>query len=186
LTIAFGTGFLRFFVDYGMFIYLPLLLAARCGASTTMIGWMIAVSAMGSIVTAISIGRIQHMHSTVRLLGLTFLGSAIGSTMVALDQPLWIVAIGLFAFGMANGMNSPLQKSLLTQLTPVNLRGGVVAVDRVVQQIAKSLAPALMGLLLLVAPLEAVFWSLAAASLLGWLWLVGTEIRQRGLATWGR
>jgi hypothetical protein len=37
----------------------------------------------------------------------------------------------------------------------------------VIQQIAKSLAPALMGALLLVANLGAVFWCLAAMAALG-------------------
>jgi hypothetical protein len=40
-------------------------------------------------------------------------------------------------------------------------------VDRMIQQIAKSLAPASMGLLLVVADLEAVFWTLCASSIFG-------------------
>jgi hypothetical protein len=45
----------------------------------------------------------------------------------------------------------------------------VISVDRMIQQIAKSLAPSLMGLLLAVADLEAVFWTLCGLSLLGTL-----------------
>ena len=33
LTLAFATGFLRFFLDYGLFTYLPLLVALRYGAT---------------------------------------------------------------------------------------------------------------------------------------------------------
>ena len=32
-AVAFGTGFLRFFLDYGLYTYLPLLLVLRYGAS---------------------------------------------------------------------------------------------------------------------------------------------------------
>ena len=54
LTIAFAVGFLRFFLDYGLFTYLPLIVAlhyagaATAGATTS--GWLIAASAIGSIV----------------------------------------------------------------------------------------------------------------------------------------
>jgi hypothetical protein len=50
----------------------------------------------------------------------------------------------------------------------------------VIQQVAKSLAPSLMGLLLLLAPLEAVFWSLCIASVVG---MVGMMWAARNLHT---
>jgi hypothetical protein len=40
----------------------------------------------------------------------------------------------------------------------------VIAVDRVIQQVAKSAAPALLGLMLLVASLETLVWGLCALS----------------------
>ena len=85
--------------------------------------------------------------------------------MLPLHPPIWLVGVAVFIFGMANGLISPLQKSLLTRNTQPALRGGVISVDRVIQQIAKSLAPAMMGLLLLVAELEVVFWCSVAVSL---------------------
>jgi predicted MFS family arabinose efflux permease len=102
-----------------------------------------------------------------RFLALAFFGSALGLAMLPLQLPIWAVGGAVFIFGMANGLISPLQKSLLTRNTQPALRGGVISVDRVIQQIAKSLAPAVMGLLLLVAELEVVFWSLAAFSVGG-------------------
>ncbi len=171
LTIAFATGFLRFFLDYGLYTYLPLLLALRYGADATTSGWVIAISAMGSIATAASIGRIHGWQPPERLLAIAFFVSALGLVVVGLDQPLWMIGIAVFAFGLGNGLISPLQKSLLTRRTPANLRGGVISVDRVIQQVAKSLAPSLLGFLLLVVPLETVFWTLSAASAVGMLTL---------------
>src|SRR5688500_1019920 len=131
LTLAFATGFLRFFLDYGLFTYLPLLVALRYGATPTMSGVLIAVSAVGSIVTAITIDRIFGKVRTEWLLMLAFLASAFGLAIVALGAPLWAIAIAVFAFGLGNGWISPLQKSLMTRRTPPELRGGVIAVDRV-------------------------------------------------------
>jgi ACDE family multidrug resistance protein len=167
LAIAFGTGFLRFFLDYGLYTYLPLLLVLHYRASPATAGWLIAISATGSIITATNVGRINRRQPAERLLAAAFLVSAAALAIVAAKQPLWAIGIAVFGFGLGNGLISPLQKSLLTRGTHPNLRGGVVSVDRVIQQIAKSLAPTLMGLLLLVAEVEAVFWSLCVFSLVG-------------------
>ena len=172
LTLAFATGFLRFFLDYGLYTYLPIIIALRYGASPVVIGILIAVSAVGSILTALGISRIYGRVATETLLALAFFASAIGVGLPAIGAPLWLIAIGMFLFGLGNGLISPLQKSLMTRRTPPELRGGVIAVDRVIQQIAKSAAPALLGLLLLVAPLEALFWIMAAMSAVGTLALI--------------
>ena len=172
LTLAFATGFLRFFLDYGLYTYLPIIVALRYGASPAVIGLLIAVSAIGSIITALGIGRVYGRVATETLLALAFFASAIGVGLPAVGAPVWLIAIGMFLFGLGNGLISPLQKSLMTRRTPPALRGGVIAVDRVIQQIAKSSAPALLGVLLLVAPLEALFWVMAVMSVLGTLALI--------------
>jgi MFS transporter, ACDE family, multidrug resistance protein len=172
LTLAFATGFLRFFLDYGLYTYLPIIVALRYGASPAVIGFLIAVSAVGSIITAISIGRVYGRVATEKLLALAFLVSAIGVGLPAVGAPLWLIGIGLFLFGLGNGLISPLQKSLMTRRTPPALRGGVIAVDRVIQQVAKSAAPALLGAMLLIAPLEALFWIMCAMSVAGTLALI--------------
>jgi predicted MFS family arabinose efflux permease len=172
LTLAFATGFLRFFLDYGLYTYLPIMVALRYGATPVIAGVLIAFSAVGSIITAISIGRVYNRVATEKLLALAFLASAVGVGVPATGAPLWAVAIAIVLFGLGNGLISPLQKSLMTRRTPPELRGGVIAVDRVIQQIAKSLAPALLGALLLVASLEALFWVMCAMSALGTLALI--------------
>jgi MFS transporter, ACDE family, multidrug resistance protein len=176
LTMAFATGFLRFFLDFGLYTYLPLLAVLRFEASAAMAGWLIAASAGGSILTAMSVGHIHDRQPPQRLLAVAFLSSAIGLAAIATAQSLWLTGLGAVLFGLGNGLISPLQKSLLTRRTPPNLRGGVVAVDRVIQQIAKSLAPALMGAMLLVANLGAVFWCLAAMAALGAVGLMAVSL----------
>ena len=185
LTLAFATGFLRFFLDYGLYTYLPIIVALRYGASPAIIGLLIAVSAVGSIITALSIGRIYGRVATEKLLALAFFVSAIGVGLPAVGAPLWLIAIGMLLFGLGNGLISPLQKSLMTRRTPPELRGGVIAVDRVIQQVAKSAAPALLGLLLLVAPLEALFWIMGAMSVAGTLALIVVAVmRDPAQSSW--
>jgi predicted MFS family arabinose efflux permease len=140
------------------------MVALRYGASPATAGWLIAACAVGSIVTAMNIGRIYQRQSAERLLAVAFFASAVGLAIIALRQPLWMLAVAGFLFGLGNGLISPLQKSLLTRRTAPSLRGGVVSVDRVIQQVAKSLAPSLLGALLLVAELEVLFWVLCTIS----------------------
>jgi MFS transporter, ACDE family, multidrug resistance protein len=172
LTLAFATGFLRFFLDYGLYTYLPIIVALRYGASPAVIGLLIAVSAVGSIITALGIFLVYGRIATETLLALAFFASAIGVGLPAVGAPVWLIAVGMFLFGLGNGLISPLQKSLMTRRTPPALRGGVIAVDRVLQQVAKSAAPALLGAMLLGAPLEALFWTMAAMSMLGTIALI--------------
>ncbi len=169
LRLAFFTGFVRFFLDYGLYTYLPLLLSLRHAASAVTAGWLIAASASGSILTAITVGYTYRLIPADRLLALAFLASAAGLVLVALVVPLWAAGVGTFLFGLGNGLISPLQKNLLTRRTPASLRGGVISCDRVIQQIAKSLAPSVMGLLLAIAPLATVFWALAVFSAIAML-----------------
>ena len=178
LTLAFATGFVRFFLDYGLYTYLPIIVALRYGSTPVMSGALIAASAVGAIITAITIDRIYHRVATERLLALAFFASAGSLAVLALGAPLWLVAVAMFVFGLGNGLISPLQKSLMTRRTPAELRGGVIAVDRLIQQIAKSLAPALLGLLLLVAELEVLVWVLCALSAAFTLALIVTVWRR--------
>lgn len=179
LRTAFATGFIRFFLDYGLFTYLSLFLALRHGASPATAGAVIAISSAGSIITAMSIGHIHTRMPPERFLAIAFFGCALSLAAVALNPPLWVIGVAVFVFGLGNGLLSPLQKSLLTRNTQPNLRGGVISVDRVIQQIAKSLAPTLMGLLLLVAELETAFWSLCAMAVAGALLLAFADVRRR-------
>ncbi len=175
IRLGLCVGFLRFFLDYGLFIYLPLLIGLRLGLSAVTIGWVLAASAAGAIVTAASVGWIARQQTPERLLALAFLACGLGLLAMGLHVELWTITAASFAFGLGNGLISPMQKSLLTRNAPVQLRGGVISVDRVIQQFAKSLAPALIGVLLLVIRLETVFVLLGLVGIAGALALARAE-----------
>lgn len=167
IRLGLCVGFLRFFLDYGLFIYLPLLMGLRLEASAATIGAVLAASAAGSIVTAATVGKIARRHASETLLGIAFLSCGLGLLAMGLQVEMWTITAASFAFGLGNGLISPLQKSLLTRNAPQQLRGGVISVDRVIQQIAKSLAPALIGLALLAIQLEVIFVALGLFAIAG-------------------
>lgn len=164
LLVAFSAGFLRFFLDYGFLTYLPLFLVRTHGLSTAAAGSLVVFYAVGAMVTSSQAGRLSSRYDKAVLLFLAFLVSGLGLVAVPLAPRTELIALALVAYGLANGVISPMQKSLLTQTAPPALRGGVVSVDRLVQQVSKTLSTSGIGFLLAVTPLSTIFWILGILS----------------------
>jgi ACDE family multidrug resistance protein len=179
LWVAFSAGFLRFFLDYAYFTYLPIYLALARGASPATTGLLFTCFAAGAMVTASQAGRLARGRDPAQLVFVGFLLAG-GSVLLVPFVPTLLAGLSLFVYGLGNGLISPLQKSLLTRNAPPDIRAGVVSLDRVVQQVAKSLAPGAMGALLLVADVSAIFWTLGALS------LGSVALAALLLSAWGR
>jgi predicted MFS family arabinose efflux permease len=165
LLLAFGAGFLRFFLDYAYFTYLPIFLALTLGTSAAVIGLLFGSFAVGAMITASQAGRLARRRDPTVLVFVGFVLAGVSVLLVPLLPNEALQGLAMFAYGLGNGLISPLQKSLLTQNAPAEVRAGVISLDRVFQQIAKTVAPTVMGLVLLVADVEAVFWLLGGLSL---------------------
>ncbi len=166
LLIAFSAGFLRFFLDYGFLTYFPLFLVRTHGISTAAAGILYTFFSIGAMITSSQAGRLASGRDKARLLFVAFLVSGVAVTAVPFIPGVWVVGSALFFYGLANGVISPMQKSLLTQNAPVELRGGIVSLDRVIQQVSKTTATSLVGLLLVSADLSTIFWFLGLLSLI--------------------
>jgi ACDE family multidrug resistance protein len=165
LLVAFSAGFLRFFLDYGFLTYLPLFLVRTHGVSTATAGALYVFFAGGAMITSSQAGRIAAGRDKAQMLFVAFLLSGIAVVAVPFIPGVWLVGSALFIYGLANGVISPMQKSLLTQNAPAAMRGGVVSVDRLIQQVSKTSATSIVGLLLVVAELPAIFWFMGILSL---------------------
>lgn len=164
LVVAFSAGFLRFFLDYGFLTYLPLFLVRSHGISTATAGFLYAFFSTGAMLTSSQAGRLAAGHDKARLLFGSFVVSGITLVAVPFVPGIWLVGAALFFYGLANGVISPMQKSLLTQNAPNELRGGIVSFDRLIQQVSKTVSTTVVGLLLVAAELSTVFWLLGILS----------------------
>ena len=165
LLIAFSAGFMRFFLDYGFLTFFPLFIVRTHGVSTATAGILYVFFAFGAMITSSQAGRIAAGRDKARLLFFAFLVSGIAVVAVPFIPGVWLVGSALFFYGLANGVISPMQKSLLTQNAPPELRGGVVSVDRLIQQVSKTTATSIVGLLLVAVELPAIFWFMGILSL---------------------
>jgi ACDE family multidrug resistance protein len=166
LLIAFSAGFLRFFLDYGFLTYFPLFLVRTQGVSTATAGLLYIFFSVGAMATSSQAGRIAAGHDKAHILFLAFVVSGAAVVAVPLIHGIWLVGGALFFYGLANGVISPMQKSLLTQNAPVELRGGIVSFDRLIQQVSKTTSTSIVGLLLVSAELPTIFWFLGILSFL--------------------
>jgi len=164
LVIAFSAGFLRFFLDYGFLTYFPLFLVRTHGISTAAAGFLYSFFSVGAMLTSSQAGRLAAGHDKARLLFLAFVISGVALVVVPLVASVWLVGAALFFYGLANGVISPMQKSLLTQTASTELRGGIISFDRLIQQVSKTVSTSVVGLLLVAANLSTIFWLLGILS----------------------
>lgn len=165
LMVAFSAGFLRFFLDYGFLTYFPLFLVRAHGISTATAGLLYAFFSVGAMLTSSQAGRLSAGRDKAQLLFVAFLVSGLALVAVPFTPGVLLVGIALFFYGLANGVISPMQKSLLTQNAPAELRGGIVSFDRLIQQVSKTVSTSVVGLLLVVTELTTIFWLLGILSL---------------------
>jgi MFS transporter, ACDE family, multidrug resistance protein len=166
LLIAFSAGFLRFFLDYGFLTYFPLFLVRTHGISTATAGLLYVFFSAGAMITSSQAGRLAAGRDKAQILFIAFLISGIALVAVPFMPGVWLVGSALFFYGIANGVISPMQKSLLTQNAPLQMRGGVVSFDRLIQQASKTISTSVVGLLLVTAGLPTIFWMLGLLSLI--------------------
>jgi predicted MFS family arabinose efflux permease len=164
LMIAFSAGFLRFFLDYGFLTYFPLFLVRTHGISTTTAGLLYVFFSIGAMLTASQAGRIAAGRDKAHILFVAFVVSGAAVSAVPFVPGIGLVGGALFFYGLANGVISPMQKSLLTQNAPTELRGGIVSFDRLIQQVSKTTSTSIVGLLLVSAELPTIFWMLGILS----------------------
>jgi predicted MFS family arabinose efflux permease len=165
LIVAFSAGFLRFFLDYGFLTYFPLFLVRTHGISTATAGLLYIFFSIGAMITSSQSGRLAAAYDTTRLLFVAFLISGAALVVVPLLPGVWLVGAALFFYGLANGVISPMQKSLMTQNAPRELRGGIISVDRLLQQVSKTTSTSIVGMLLLATDLATIFWILGILSI---------------------
>jgi ACDE family multidrug resistance protein len=164
LLIAFSAGFLRFFLDYGFLTYFPLFLVRTHGISTATAGLLYVFFSLGAMITSSQAGRIAAGRDKANILFLAFVVSGAAVLAVPVLPGVLLVGGALFFYGLANGVISPMQKSLLTQNAPTELRGGIVSFDRLIQQVSKTTSTSIVGLLLVSTELPTIFWLLGILS----------------------
>ena len=116
------------------------------------------------MVTSSQAGRLAGAWDKGRLVLGAFVVSGLALLAVSFASGTGIMVPALVLYGLANGIISPMQKSLLTQNAPLELRGGIISLDRLTQQVAKTAGVSGIGLLLAYTEMSTLFQGMAILS----------------------
>ena len=166
LTI-FSMSSMRFFIEMSFFIYVPFFAVEQLGVEVERGGLLFTVFALGSIVTAGLAGTIARRFERFSLVSLAFTVQGLCLVAASMAGSVWTLGVVMIVFGLANGLISPAQKSLLTQSVTGPLRGGFVAADRISQNTAKSIAPLVAGTLVVATSIETMFQVMGVVAFAG-------------------
>jgi MFS family permease len=169
LTI-FSMSSMRFFIEMSFFIYVPFFAVEQLGVDVERGGLLFTGFALGSIVTAGLAGAIARRFERFSLVSLAFTVQGLCLVAASMVGSVWTLGVVMLVFGLANGLISPAQKSLLTQSVTGPLRGGFVAADRISQNTAKSIAPLVAGTLVVATSIETMFQVIGFVAI---AWAVG-------------
>lgn len=141
-------GFVRFFVKYSFFTYLPLLLASRFSIGSATVGTYMAALGVGGILSAATSGLFDQRFRKTSLIIASITAIGVVTLVIAFTGNLILTIAAVMLVGLADSLMGPLQKSLLTQNIDEDHRAGVVTLNSTIQNVAKTLAPAVIGVLL--------------------------------------
>jgi MFS family permease len=172
LLLSFG---LRFVVFYGFLTYVSFLGKQTIGMTTVLVGVMTAVKAVASIIGSTQAGRLTTMTHTALVAIAAFLLMGAGMTLAGAVPTAASLAVGAFLLGVGDGVVAPVQKTLVTNLAPAELRGGAISSSSTVQNAGKAFVPVAMSGVLATAGAPAVFVVLGvvgfvSAGLMGLVW----------------
>jgi len=171
----FSMSSLRFFLEVGFFTFLPIFAIETLKVSVAKGGFLFTLFAIGAMITSSQLGLFVKRFKRIHLVILAFFIQGICLLTVPVTDSIFWIGIVMLFFGLANGVISPSQKSLLTQSAPGKLRGGVVSADRVLQNFSKTVSPLISGLLLSLNSVESVFLVLGAVAL---VWVTAVFLLQ--------
>lgn len=147
VAAALAAGGLRMFVVYSIYTYLPILVVAN-EISAVWAGLVVGVLNGTKTLAATQVRRSVTVGEPAVVMGAGVVLVGVGVAAFGLPSTLPVFVAVAALVGALDGVVSPLQKGVLTRHTARNVRGGVISFNAVVQNLAKTLAPVTVGVLI--------------------------------------
>ncbi len=154
-------GFLRFFVKFSLLSYLPLLLVISRNLTAVQAGLVLGTAALCGTMGAAVCGLLARLGPGSRwvMMGMVVQGSML--VVMAFASDMWVLMTVAVAYGLADGLLGTFINSYLASATDPEHRASLVAANGAIKNFGKLLAPVLLGMLVLVAPLSVGFAAVA-------------------------
>jgi len=116
--VIFSMSSLRFFLEYAFFTYLPIFSLYSLGITVTKGSFLFTIYAAAAMVTASQMRSMVMRWERMTLVIVSFFMQGLCLLVIPVTRGFWGLGVLLVFFGLANGVISPIQKSLLTQSAP--------------------------------------------------------------------
>lgn len=156
-----------FIVLYGSLLtFFPLIVSARFGASTMVIGLLMSAMSLTTAITSSQLGRLTRRFPEVTLIRFSFLLYGVALLTIPVSPRLEFYLLSAFIFGLGHGMNIPCIMSLLAGYAPMELRGVLMSVNGTVLRLGQTLGPLVMGLVFMLWGIGGPFYAGAILAVL--------------------
>ncbi|MEY8570586.1 MFS transporter [Brevibacterium linens] len=149
------------------------------GLSTVAYGWVLAAMAIGGLVAASLVERLQTRLSTTFLLFIDSVGTILLVLPAALGAPLPVIVAGMILAGAGSTIWRVVVAVIRQRTTPLPLLGRVYSASRVISWGALPLGSALAALAVEALDIRSAFLIASAAAVAICLWFA---VRYRGLS----
>ena len=159
-------AFLRFFMKFSLVSYLPLLLVVSRGMNAAQAGLILGLAALCGTMGAAVSGLLARLGPASRWVLLGIVVQALVLVIMAFLSSIWILMTAAVAYGLADGVLGTFINSYLASATDPEHRASLVAANGAIKNLGKLLAPILVGMLVLLAPLSAALTVVAALAII--------------------
>lgn len=150
-STALGAVVLSFVARYALSFAFVAYVSVRLddlGASAVEVGVLLSLVGLCSLVASTQAGRVTAALDLPLVVLAGFLGTAVGMILMGIAGAIPLVVVGIVFYGATTGLSGPVQKSLVTQLSPPEVRAGTVSSALTFQSIGSAVGPFLMGIAL--------------------------------------
>ena len=170
--------FFTFIILYGGYItFFTILLDEKFAKSSFAIGVILSGSSLVTAITSAQLGKLTAKFNEQTLIkAAATLYFLIFLIIPSIDN-IWLFAIPISLFGVAQGMNIPSILNLLTGYAPKEFRAAFLSVNWMVMRLGQAIGPYILGLVYLYVSLEGTFYF---AALTGFLFMITSIAVLRG------
>lgn len=133
-------------VFIGFLTYNSILMVEVLDGTAAQAGVLTAILSTSYAIAATQAGRITaHFDSRLYPLIAMNVSLAVGTTVVFLAPAIWVAYAGIVLMGLGFGVLLSIYRSIVTDLAPPELRGGLVGITEPMGRLASTLTPIAMG-----------------------------------------
>lgn len=151
---------IRFFLSFGIMVYLPILLVNKFTVNLALVGFILGVMPFFKSIASLQAGNIVSRWGLKIPFIFGFFAYALGSFILPVSSSITLIFILMVIMGIGDGILAPLQKSLITQNVPAKNRAAIVSINASLQGIGKTVSPIIIGIIMINYGLYWGFWSM--------------------------